>query len=66
MGAGLRFFTSTDYRLRRFFWALLGFFNAEAQRCGTGILPVFHGRDAHPCHAFLGALRSAATRSQAN
>jgi len=33
-----------------------GLFNAEAQtqRCGTGILPVFHGRDAHATSFFGG------------
>ncbi len=31
--------------------ALLGF-GAEAQRYGTGILPVFHGRDAHATEFF--------------
>ena len=31
-----------------------GLFNAETQRCGTGILPVFHGRNAHALGALLG------------
>jgi len=32
MGAWLGFLNPQITRLRRFFWALLGFFNAEAQR----------------------------------
>jgi hypothetical protein len=38
-----------------------GLFNAETQRCGTGILPVFHGRDAHATR-FLGRQSQVASR----